>query len=92
MNADLDPERLNQLMVTLYGSTYAEILGTSDLRRHRYEIQSVLTAYGVSELEDENRRFRRALTQIASCEVKWPGDVVDIARAALAPREEGSDG
>lgn len=31
----------------------------------------------------ENKSLREALQKIASCDVRWPGDVVDIARRAM---------
>jgi hypothetical protein len=39
-----------------------------------------LTAREVIDMQKENERMREALTSIASCESKWRGDVVDIAR------------
>lgn len=40
-------------------------------------------ASAIRALVAENDGLRRALTEIASCEVHHPSDVVSIARAAL---------
>ena len=37
----------------------------------------------IVEMEDKLKRYREALERIASCESKFPGDVVDIAKNAL---------
>lgn len=50
--------------------------------------KTVLNALAVDgenwELTSRCERFREALDKIASCESKFPGDVVDIARKALS--------
>ena len=38
----------------------------------------------IEQLEAENKRLTEALQSIASCEAKFPGDVVNVARAALS--------
>lgn len=36
----------------------------------------------------ENERLRQALKAIASCESRYPGDVVDVARTALKDKPD----
>lgn len=43
----------------------------------------------VAEQRAENERLREALNQIASCEKRTEGDVVDIARTALGKQPKG---
>lgn len=57
---------------------YAKAFAEMDQRRRR-----------IDDLEDEVARLRDALDQIASCEKRIDGDVVDIARRALAAGEGG---
>lgn len=47
-------------------------------------------SFDVELLEEENRRLKAALGQIASCESHHPDDVVSVARRALSG--EGEDG
>ena len=40
-------------------------------------------ATAIAALTAENARLREALAKIASCEERFPGDTVSVARAAL---------
>lgn len=37
----------------------------------------------IRQLQEENKRLNRALKTIASCEIRFEGDIVHIAREAL---------
>lgn len=52
---------------------------------HRPEdaAMSVLACNSYAALRAENERLRAALKKIASCEMRFPGDVVDVARATI---------
>lgn len=54
------------------------------------ELQNATQKQGVSDGK-EIERLRRALTEIASCELIVAGDLVDIARTALSANSPGDE-
>jgi regulator of replication initiation timing len=57
------------------------------MQKNMTEALKISTATLIAEIEElraENERLRVALKSIASCESHHKGDVVDLARAALA--------
>jgi hypothetical protein len=88
---DVSAEALDRLARWLFG---APELAECRVERDRLQTQldEVLERQSIADYVDaeglvaaERDRLREALQEIAGCESRFPGDVVDVARRALVP-------